>query len=69
MWEFRILKLGKTRRHVQNNRIGLFSSLHLILDTRRVVVLRLSGATHFDDVYHEEDEVGEREDAMRITTY
>ena len=62
----------ETWRHViQSNRIGLISSLHLILGNLRVNVAtgRLSGATHFNNMHQEEDEVCEREEAIRIRLY
>jgi hypothetical protein len=59
----------ETWRHVvYSNCIGLFSSLHLVLGDFRVGVVagRLSGATHFNDMHQEEDEVCDREEAMSI---
>lgn len=57
----------ETWRHVvYSNCNGLFSSLHLILGDLRVDVVagRQSGATHFNDMHQEEDEVCEREEVI-----
>jgi hypothetical protein len=62
----------ETWRHVvQSNCIGLFSSLYLILGDLRVgfVAGRVSGATHFNNMHQEEDEVCKREEAIGIRLY